>query len=356
MLRQRREIKPLSYHTEEPFPPCVNMFKLGIFRVEDYCPEPSGMFGRLRWRLTRHRISLRLLKTAIPASPQETAVFEALMQGLRLNSGVYRTTFHDRFRNLDQFVNELLVERFASTTPLDIQDWAASDCLTSSEWAASLLRLFPNARLEASDLTLFLVEVVFGEHGEHTVIQERDGQPLQYISPSFLINVNRPEQRPRVLTAIMMRRAQAMIAKVNAGLSIPAEWLDSDSDSLARPPFAVRKLPMVHPEAALFRARNERFSISRHSAFDALSRPVDVIRSMNIFNLSYFKPAQLREGAKAVWRSLKPGGLWIVGRTWQETPPSHNASVFERKETGFELVRRYGEGSEIESIVVELQI
>lgn len=277
------------------------------------------------------------------------------MQDLRLNSGIYRTTSHGRFRELDRFVNELLVARFASTAALDVQDWAASDCLTSSEWAASLLPLFPNARLEASDLTLFLVEVVFGEHGEHTVILERDGQPLQYIGPAYLINVNRPDQRSNALTGFMLKRAQAIIAEVRAGLSIPDEWLDSDSDSFSHPPFLVRKLPMVHPEAALFRERSERFSISRHSAFDTLPRQVDVIRSMNIYNLSYFKPAQLGEGAKAVWSSLKPGGLWIVGRTWQETPPSHNVSIFEKTLAGFKLTCRYGEGSEIESIVLGLK-
>src|SRR5580658_4122523 len=129
------------------------MFKLGIFRLEDYRPEASGMLNRLRWKLIRNRISLRLLKTAIPPSPLEIQVFEALMQGLRLNSGIYRTTFHRRFDNLDGFVNELLVARFPSGAALNVQDWAASDCLTSSEWAASLLPLFPCAHLEASDLT-----------------------------------------------------------------------------------------------------------------------------------------------------------------------------------------------------------
>jgi hypothetical protein len=363
MLWQRHEIKPLSYHTDEPFPPCTDMFKLGIFGLEDYCPDPPGMFGQLRWKLTRHRISLRLLRTAIPASPQETAVFEALMQDLRLNSGIYRTTSHGRFRDLDRFVNELLVARFASTTALDVQDWAASDCLTSSEWAASLLTLFPHARLEASDLTLFLVEVVFGEHGERTVILERDGQPLQYMSPRFLINMNRREQRPRVLTRLMQKRVQSIVEEVNARLEIPAEWLDSDSDSLSRPPFMARKLPMVHPEAALFQARSQRFSISRHSAFEALSRQADVIRSMNIYNLGYFKPPQLKEGVKAVWSSLKPGGLWIVGRTWQKQPPSHDVSIFEkingekadedRTDAAFRLVCRCGKGSEIESLVLQ---
>jgi len=42
-----------------------------------------------------------------------------------------------------------------------------------------------------------------------------------------------------------------------------------------------------------------------------------------------------------------------VGRTWQETPPSHNVSIFEKTEAGFKLACRYGEGSEIESLVLQ---
>jgi len=326
------------------------MFKFGIFRLEDYRPESTSLSGRLAWMLTRHRISLQLLRTGIPASPREITVFEALMQGLRLNSGIYRTTFHNRFRDLDPFVNELLAERFDAAAAIEVHDWAASDCLTSSEWAASLLALFPNARLTASDLTLFLVEVAWNGHA---LIQERDAKPLQYLSPPFLVYVNRPEQRPRMLTRILIRQAQSVVAELKSSLTIPEEWLDSESDMLSLPPYQLRKLPMVHPEAAAFRARNTRFSIMRHSAFDVLPQPVDVIRSMNIYNVSYFDSVQLAAGARAVWRSLRPGGLWIVGRTWQEQPPSHNVSIFEKTNSGFELVRRYGEGSEIESIVLE---
>ncbi len=326
------------------------MFKFGIFRLEDYRPESTSLSGRFAWMLTRHRISLQLLRTGIPASPREIIVFEALMQGLRLNSGIYRTTFHNRFRDLDPFVNEILARRFSPAAALEVHDWAASDCLTSSEWAASLLALFPNARLTASDLTLFLVEVTWNGHA---LIQERDMKPLQYLSPPFLVYVNRPEQRPRFLTRLLIRRAQSAIAELQSTLIIPEEWLDSASDTLSIGPYRLRKLPMVHPAAAALRARNGRFTILRHSAFDMLPQPVDVIRSMNIYNISYFDSAQLAAGARAVWRSLRPGGLWIVGRTWQEQPPSHNVSIFEKTNSGFELVRRYGEGSEIESIVLE---
>jgi hypothetical protein len=328
------------------------MFKLGIFRFEDYRPEPVGALERLRWSLVRNRISLRLLRTAVPASAAEIAVFEALMQSLRLNSGIYRTTFLNRFVELDRFVNETLAERFAAVAAFDVQDWAASDCLTSSEWAATLLRRFPAARLKATDLTLFLVEV---SDGRRTLIQERDGQALQYVTSSFIVNMTRPEQRPQALTSLLMERAKEFMEEVKSRVAIPAEWLDSDSESLAAPHYSVRKLPMVHPAARSFQSSEARFTVSRHSVFDALATEVDVIRSMNIFNLSYFEPAQLAAGARAVWASLKPGGVWIVGRTWRESPPSHNASILEKTESGFRLICRYGDGSEIESIILELR-
>ena len=141
---------------------------------------------------------------------------------------------------------------------------------------------------------------------------------------------------------------------MRAKLSIPADWLDSSAATLSVPPFQLRKISVVHPEAEALRSRDPRFSIGRHSVFAALSQPVDVIRTMNIFNRSYFPAEHLAEGAQAVWRSLRPGGWWIVGRTWQEDPPAHNISILEKNLAGFQLVERYGEGSEIESLVLEL--
>src|SRR5947209_18340746 len=107
---------------------------------------------------TNSHLSYRLLRTGIPPTRQEIAVFENIMQQMRLHSGVYRTTFRGRFAAFDEFINRLLPHRFDANALLEIHDWAASDCLTSAEWAQVLFRVFPNARLHASDLTLHLIE------------------------------------------------------------------------------------------------------------------------------------------------------------------------------------------------------
>jgi hypothetical protein len=320
--------------------------------MEDYCPEPAGILGRLSNFLTKDHVSLQLLRTSVPATPREVALFEAIMQQMRLASGVYRTTFRGRLRDLDRFVLELLGRRYARQTTFEVHDWAASDCLTSSEWAESLFEQFPNAYLHASDLTLFLLEVDFPNGA--AFILERDGEPLQYLRPPFVIRLNPPEPKSLVVNRLLSHQARAKLASMQARLSIPADWLDSSSEAFTVAPFQVRRISVVHPDAEALRSRDPRFSIERHSVFAPLPQPVDIIRSMNIFNKTYFSTERLTEGAQAVWRSLKPGGWWIVGRTWREDPPAHHVSILEKKLGGFQLVERYGDGSEIESLALEL--
>src|SRR5207245_10776478 len=93
------------------------------------------------------------------------------------------------------------------------------------------------------------------------------------------------------------------------------------------------------------RLSSPRFSIRRHSVFEPSERLCDVIRTMNIFNVAYFPRQRLLEGARAVAASLRPGGVWIVGRTVRENPPVHNASIFVREAEGFRLLDRFGAGS-----------
>jgi hypothetical protein len=186
-------------------------------------------------------------------------------------------------------------------------------------------------------------------------ILESDGEPLQYLRPPFVIRLNPPEPKKFVLNRLLSQRARAKLTRMRARLSIPADWLDSSALTLSVPPFHLRKIPVVHPEAEALRSRDPRFSIGRHSVFAALPQPVDLIRSMNIFNRSYFPAERLTEGAQAVWRSLRPGGWWIVGRTWQEDPPAHHVSILEKNLAGFQLLERYGEGSEIEPLALDLK-
>lgn len=328
------------------------MLKLGIHRLDQYRSdaEPDSR-SSLRDVLSRNRVAFTLFRTAIPATPKEIEVFEKTIPLVRLSSGVYRTTFRGRFREFNRFVNERLARRFDAAAPLHIEDWAASDCLASSEWAASLFPLFPHAGVTASDLTLFLIEACLPDGTSY--VMEANGEPLQYIRPPFVIRFNPPEPGMLAVNSFLEKRARARFHTLRQSWRIPEEWLKEElPDTFGQPPFVFRKIPLIHPEAQALCNSSERFHIRHHSAFDPAAEFCDIVRTMNIFNLSYFPNERLLEGARAVALSLREGGVWIVGRTVQENPPAHNASLFIREKTGFRLLERFGEGSEIEGLVL----
>ena len=117
-------------------------------------------------RLSRSRISLRLLRESEHDPTAGIALFERLMPHIQLSNGIWRTTFKHRFSNLDVEVNRILRESFSPQEPITVEDWAASTCLTSCEWAETLFPIFCRAHFVASDRELFLVEVERGNTGE----------------------------------------------------------------------------------------------------------------------------------------------------------------------------------------------
>jgi len=275
------------------------------------------------------------------------------MRQMQLSSGVFRTTVRQRFANLNPQIATLLAEHLDADAPLSIHDWAASSCLTSAEWTQSLFTQFPSAHLTCSDLTLYLLEATLPS-GEVFVF-EQDGALLQYLMGPFVIRLVPPEPRLIALNSYLGTRAPSRFQQLAPLSLIPSPWLQQDLFST--PPLTVsgtsfQKIPLVHPEAGALAVQDPRFHILQHSAFDSLSTPVDVIRSMNIFNNAYFPPAKLASGARAVWHSLRPGGLWIVGRTVSEDPPVHEVTVFRRTADSFERIWRDGPGSEIEALVL----
>ena len=77
---------------------------------------------------------------------------------------------------------------------------------------------------------------------------------------------------------------------------------------------------------------------------------VDVLRTMNVLNKAYFSAEQLVNAASAAFHSLKPGGIWIVGRTLEENFSNH-ATFLRRHQEKWEVLDRIGNGSEMEEFL-----
>ncbi len=326
------------------------MFELGVYRLDQYTESVRSPENWISRKTYRNRISLQLFRTSFPPSAKEVSLFENAMPYVLLSTGIYRTTFRHRFREMDTFVNSLLCRHFDPAGRIDMHDWAASDCLTSCEWAGSLFEIFPQARLTASDLTLFFVEAALAS-GE-AFIMETGGELLQYVKPPFVISLSPPEPKMLIVNRLLAAHARRKFHRLRQLWTLSPEWLSGDDDQdFLQPPFIFRRIPLTHPDAENLRRSCPRFAIRRHSVFEPLPEPCHVIRTMNIYNLSYFSKDRLLEGARAVWRSLFPGGLWIVGRSAELEPTVQNATVFVKRADGFEMLDRYGKGSDIEGLV-----
>jgi hypothetical protein len=319
----------------------------GVCRPEQYANGNQPSHGPLQ-----DRISYQLLRTSIPPSDAEIARFEDLMRQMQLPSGIFRTTAPDRFREFDNYLNGILSTVFPADTALDVHDWAASDCSAAAAWFHILRQAFPQAHLTASDLSLYLVEAS-SDSGD-CYIFDATGAVLQYVRPPFVIRLSTPE--PRFLWVNRLLRSRALARLQAHGLNGVASLEFAATEELHQPPFVFRKLSMVHPAAETLRIANSAFRVERHSVFEVLARPADVIRSMNIFNTGYFDEERLRQGAVSVWRSLKPGGIWIVGRTVESSPPRHHASVLLRSDHGFALRERNVQKSEVEDLALALRL
>ncbi len=77
---------------------------------------------------------------------------------------------------------------------------------------------------------------------------------------------------------------------------------------------------------------------------------------MNILNKVYFDTDALARAARNIWVSLKPEGLWIVGRTVQDEPIVHHVSILVKTGEGFHVIERYNEQSEIEDIALAVRM
>jgi hypothetical protein len=272
------------------------------------------------------RVAYNLLRVGENPSSEEIKLFEDLCITLRTSNGTFRTTFRDRFRDVDAESVRWIKELFPSETPIRVQDRAVSTGLTSAEWAKRLFQEFANVDFEASDLLTELLELPVGDE---TYILEPSGKPLQYIRPPFVISIDYRESWRNPI----LRWMSARVRRKFAGLS----WDRSQ----------VRPISFIHPEARALERANPNFRFVVRSIFDRTPGAADVLRTMNILNLSYFSREELSEARSVIFDSVAVGGLWIAGRTLEEDFTNH-VTFFRRREHGWDVVGRIGRGSEIE--------
>lgn len=295
-------------------------------------------------RIVIPHAAYNLLDVGERPTQQQVHAFEDISVLLRTSNGTFRTTFPKRFLDLDRAVLRRMQQAHRADAELHIQDRAASHALTSSEWAALVFETFPSARFEASDILLEIVEIA---RDGVVYIVEPNGRAIQYIKPPFVVSLEHAEPKRFPINRMVAMRARRRFERLGLGGLSGQAWMQ-DAESKG---WRVRRIPYIHPQARELARTNPHFQVRQRTVFETIPDACDAIRTMNIFNRSYFSDDQLREGARAIFRSLHRGGIWIVGRTL-ESDFSNHATLLRRGETAWEVLERVGEGSEIEGLAL----
>lgn len=311
------------------------MLRFGIYTEQQY--RRAGP----RRRDLGAQVAYSLLDVGNDPSDEQIAMFEDICFRLRTSNGTFRTSFPQRFIDLDAAASRWMSELFAPEARIQIQDRAASHCLTSNDWAQRIFGVYSHAEVEASDLILCLYELSLPS-GE-TYIVEPGGEPLQYVRPPFVLSVRHREPRRYPLNLWLGGWARRRFR----GLRLPEGWQQWETG----PGYRVRRISCVHPRAATLAVRDPRFRVRTRSVFEVTPQACDVLRTMNILNRAYFAEDELVSAANAVFDSVRAGGLWIVGRTLEEDFSNH-ATFFLRREDAWEILGRLGNGSDIEQLAL----
>ena len=322
----------------------TNVLKLGV-SSPTALGDDKTLLGR------KKHVAYTLLRTGSFACATDVARFERVLRTVRLSSGVYRTTYRSRFAGLDRFVAPVLARQRPPSSRLRIHDWAASDGITSLEWYRTLGESFADIEMVSSDHLSSLIEAC---HPIGTYVAEPGGALLQYIRDPLVVPLAHPDSRAYPLNRLV-RRIALRWARPLPDFLRDVSWSGvGDSRRHVRGRWSFSQIPLVHPDVLALAARDSGFHLATHDVFQPLQQPVEVVRTMNILNLSYFTTETLSAGIRAVLASLVEGGLWIVGRTQEPAGDATDATVFRRVGQRAEILAKMGKGSEIESLVSEV--
>ena len=305
----------------------------GIWTREQYLA-----LGEKR-RYSGPRVAFTLLRVSEDPSEEEIRTFEDINFTLQTTNGIFRTTFRGRFAAVDAMVSKFLAERYGEQEELRVEDRAASNGLTSFEWAQKLYEQFPRVKVTSSDILQNFHELDLG--GGELYVVEPNGTPLQYVRPPFVVPLGQLASWKYPVIRILGYWARRKFT----GLELGQDWKSGTSR------YPVRRLECVHPEGLRFGRQTGALAFEVKSVFDKSDQRCHVVRTMNILNRAYFEEARLKEGIEAARATLVEGGLWVVGRTMEDDFSNH-VSILEKQGQGWKVLQRMGKGSEVEGLAL----
>ena len=315
------------------------MLRFGITDVAGL-DRPTTLFGRPK------EVAIPVLWRVLQEGPDRHAQLCAdAFNRLKMGQGVYKRTVARRFDDVREPVLAALREVLGAASPLTVHDVGVSDGTTSVELYEDLKRVWPDLRFVMSD-GFDRITIVQLEECAWTCVLDADLQPVQYFSRRFVLTPQAPSRLPvnRWLLSRVLRREGRRFAEIagrlrTAGKSGPVAGA------------SIEHIPLVGRAAAALLASDPAVSFIRHDVTKPMEERFRLVRAMNVLNLGYFGETTLRAIVAQVRNAVEPGGAFLVGRSIDEQDARTAATLFRRTAAGFEVFRRFHEGSEIEALV-----
>ena len=99
---------------------------------------------------------------------------------------------------------------------------------------------------------------------------------------------------------------------------------------------------------------DKNFQLGQHDLLQPFKEKVDIIRAMNVLNLSYFSKDEFSQTICNLYKGLTENGFLITGSN-QEAGTIVNGGIYQKEKNGFLKVFNSGEGSPIESLLVNFR-
>ena len=254
---------------------------------------------------------------------------------LKAGNKTFKKTASGRFKALDA----ALIRHLAETPPRigELLDIGMSSGVTTLELDAALVAAGHALRITGTDLSLnaYIVSVMAGCQA----LVDGTGHPLQY---DLFGRAIRPWRRRLDWFdgMVVVRSLINQVCAPRARRALAANEI-------------LRRVRLVSPRLS----RRQDIAVERDDVTvenPAFSARFDIVRAANILNLDYFDQAVLRRALANVTSYLSgPGALLLVARTLGDD--EHHGTLFEIAQRGdqFRIVERYGNGSEVEALVLE---
>ena len=272
-----------------------------------------------------------------------TAREKEFFRSIRLKNGTFKTTHAHRLDDVNEVANTVLPAR----RPLEMMDVAASSGIATLEWIDCLREAGVEFRMTAGDVCVQAFLLSFGR-GAHVLV-DATGYPLQF--DLFGRVIPYPPRRRLALTSpplFLGAHLLRWLVPVFFAVSFRRRVTHDSGTAMHRIGVECRATSLVSPR---LRACDE-LTIVEDDLLEpgSFASRFDVIRAANILNRSYFGEGTLRVMIENLRARLRRSGVLIVCRTHDDG--SNHGTLFRLGDEGaFEVVRRIGNGSEIESLV-----